>query len=330
MNKAFPLVSIVIPTYNQHEVFLRESIESAINQTYNNIEIVISDNHCTNGASEIIAEYAKSDQRIRIVKPSKFLSLSDNFIFAYGQIKGDFICPLSSDDILYPNLIKEQIAPFFSNPSIKFCFSIPKTFNDQVIHKQKSNKFKTGFYTSEDFLKLYLKKSNASFGGVIFKNSDFQKIGGFQKDIKISFDFDTFIKLALLNGGCFCINKPLSAIRYWFRDEINERMPLALQDLGLILRNLERTLLNSEVKCDIKLAQSARRKIFLHELYPIPYFIQFNKKPISTIESAIEIIKSNYNYGIFKFVLRNKKNPIGLIISIIYLSIMKIKIWSNR
>ena len=49
-----PLVSIVIPTYNQKEQFLRECIESASSQTYKNIEIVISDNHSTNNAKSII------------------------------------------------------------------------------------------------------------------------------------------------------------------------------------------------------------------------------------------------------------------------------------
>ena len=52
-----PLVSIIVPVYNQRPDFLRECIESVINQTYTNIEIIISDNHSTNETPEVLNTY---------------------------------------------------------------------------------------------------------------------------------------------------------------------------------------------------------------------------------------------------------------------------------
>ena len=63
MNKT-PLVSIILPTYNWKEKWIRESIESVLNQTYNNFEFIIINDASTNNVEEVIKEYGKKDKRI--------------------------------------------------------------------------------------------------------------------------------------------------------------------------------------------------------------------------------------------------------------------------
>ena len=75
-----PLVSIIIPVFNQNEAHLRDCIDSALGQSYNNIEIIISDNHSTNGASGIIAGY--HSDKIQKVRPPIFLDMTGSFAFA--------------------------------------------------------------------------------------------------------------------------------------------------------------------------------------------------------------------------------------------------------
>lgn len=321
-----PLVSIVIPTYNQHEIFLRECLESAINQTYKNIEILLSDNHSTNGTSSIIKKYQDNDNRIRIIKPPVFLSMVEHFIFAYNEANGEYICPVSSDDILYPNIVQELMQPYFEYPDLSFSYSRPAYFNKEVLKaKWTPGKLNTGFYERDKFLKSYLFYRDCSWGGLLVKTSNYHKIGGFSKDKLFTGDVDVIIKLTLLNGGIYSINKPLSAIRLWERDELYERLPYALAENAKIFDNVL-----SIAKADnnislIKLAKLAKRNNFAPEVYQLPYRLRFKKKLYEIALREVEIIKENYPNGFFNFIITHRKNVIGLAISVGFLAYSKFK-----
>jgi glycosyltransferase involved in cell wall biosynthesis len=323
-----PLVSIVIPTYNQQESFLREAIESAIGQTYKNIEVLISDNHCNNGSSEIMAEYALTDKRIRIIKPDRFLSLMDNFSFAYENARGEYICPLSSDDILYPEIVATLLVPYKTYPNLSFSYSMPFHFIDKLDkQKWKPRKFKTGFYDSSSYLRFYITKEHGMFwGGILIKKSNFFTIGGFSKEINFLADNDCLIKLILLGGGVYYINEPLSAIRSWEREEQTDRIPYGLMDCGKTYNYLENAVTLHKQALTSAEVRKKRKKIFLHEALPIPYLFFFKKRKLETINKTIDVIRYNYpNSRSFNFVLNNRNNFLGLLVSSVYLAIMKVK-----
>lgn len=325
-----PLVSIVIPIYNQHESFLRECIESAINQTYSNIEILISDNHSINGSSEIIASYAQTDRRIRIVKPQQFLSMMENFIFAYNNANGEYICPLSSDDILYPEIVEEHLKPFYTYPELSFSYSVPLYFSADI-NKGKwiPSKLNSGFYSSGTFLALYVKHRTryCTWGAILFKTTSYYKIGGFPKEFHFAADVDAIIKLILLNGGVYCINKPLCAIRQWEREEHNTRTPDVLRDIAKIYDTIESEGLTNKISLHPKIAKKAKKIFFLNQVLAIPYFLQCNRRTPEIIEKTIAVIKENYPNGIFNFAIANRKNKVGLVLSVVSLSFMRVKSW---
>jgi len=93
-----PLVSIVIPVYNQKIQYLQEALESALNQTYTTIEVIVSDNHSTNDVPAYLASV--EDDRLRVKKPEQFLPMAQNFQFAADQATGEFVVFLCSDDYL--------------------------------------------------------------------------------------------------------------------------------------------------------------------------------------------------------------------------------------
>ena len=106
-----PKVTVIILSYNQDE-YIADAIQSALNQTYDNLEIVISDNGSTDGSKEIIKDFAELDSRII------FLDYPENFKITVRQNKaaqistGDFISLLYGDDYYLPNKIEIQIAIF--------------------------------------------------------------------------------------------------------------------------------------------------------------------------------------------------------------------------
>lgn len=96
MNKS--LVSIAMTTYNG-EKYLKEQIDSILNQSYKNIELVICDDCSTDGTWSILQEYALKDKRIKIIQNSSNLGFIRNFEQAISLSTGDFIALSDQDDI---------------------------------------------------------------------------------------------------------------------------------------------------------------------------------------------------------------------------------------
>lgn len=93
-----PLVSIALCTYNGAR-FLRQQLESIINQSYKNLEIVIVDDCSSDNSAEIIAGYAGHDSRIRFFQNETNLGFNKNFEKAIRLTSGDFIAISDQDDI---------------------------------------------------------------------------------------------------------------------------------------------------------------------------------------------------------------------------------------
>ncbi len=102
------LVSVIIPVYNVAP-WLSECLDSVINQTYNNLEILLIDDGSTDGSSEICEEYAKRDERITVLHINhRGLSATRNA--GLDHATGDIIFFLDSDDVAYPHAIERVVA----------------------------------------------------------------------------------------------------------------------------------------------------------------------------------------------------------------------------
>jgi glycosyltransferase involved in cell wall biosynthesis len=102
------LVSVCIPTYNGLQ-YLKECIDSAIGQTYSNIEIVICDDCSTDGTWDLVNTYAAKDNRIKAFRNDKNLGLVGNWNKCIGLVKGEWIKFLFQDDYLDTDCIAEMV-----------------------------------------------------------------------------------------------------------------------------------------------------------------------------------------------------------------------------
>jgi len=106
-------VSIIIPVYNI-EQYIRKSVESAVNQTYSDIEIIIVNDGSTDSSLKIVKEYARIDSRIKIInKNNGGLSSARNA--GLDQLSGSFILFLDGDDYLDRNAVSILLKPFIDN-----------------------------------------------------------------------------------------------------------------------------------------------------------------------------------------------------------------------
>lgn len=108
--KHFPLVSICIPTYNGDK-YLTETLECAINQTYPNIEIIITDDCSTDNTTSICEFYAKQDRRIKFYQNKTNLGLKGNWCEAIDRTNkdSDWIKFLFQDDLMHTSTVEKMI-----------------------------------------------------------------------------------------------------------------------------------------------------------------------------------------------------------------------------
>ena len=109
MEKESLPVSIVLGTYNG-EKFLKEQLDSIINQTYTNMEIVVTDDASTDGTKNILDDYAKKDNRIKIYFNDKNIGLIKNFEKGVQQTHGAYIAFADQDDVWAVDKIEKLVS----------------------------------------------------------------------------------------------------------------------------------------------------------------------------------------------------------------------------
>ena len=113
-----PLVSVLMPVFNA-EKYLREAIESILNQTFADFEFLILNDGSTDGSKEIILSYA--DTRIRYVENESNLGLIETLNKGIALCKGKYIARMDSDDISLPDRLRRQYRFMEKYPNIGVC-----------------------------------------------------------------------------------------------------------------------------------------------------------------------------------------------------------------
>ncbi|MFC5864167.1 glycosyltransferase family 2 protein [Acidicapsa dinghuensis] len=120
-----PLVSILVNNYNYGR-FLSEAIDSALAQTYANIEVVVVDDGSTDNSAEVLATYG---DRIRLVAKENG-GQSSAFNAGFQVSRGPLICFLDSDDIFEPHKVARIVEIFAGDSEIGWCFDRARHFED--------------------------------------------------------------------------------------------------------------------------------------------------------------------------------------------------------
>jgi glycosyltransferase involved in cell wall biosynthesis len=112
-----PRVSIGMPVYNR-EKYVGAAIESNLNQTYDNFELIITDNASTDRSEEICRFYAAKDPRVKYYRNPQNLGAADNYRLAFELATGEFFRWHPSDDLASPNLLERAMHVLDTDPSV--------------------------------------------------------------------------------------------------------------------------------------------------------------------------------------------------------------------
>ena len=102
-----PKISVIMAVYNE-EKYIREAIESILNQTFKDFEFIIVDDGSTDRTLEILKKYAKKDSRIKILRNEKNLGLTKSLNKALKVAKGEYIARIDAGDLCDPKRLEKQ------------------------------------------------------------------------------------------------------------------------------------------------------------------------------------------------------------------------------
>ena len=221
-----PKISIVIPCYNNAQ-YLKRCLDSAINQTYQDIEIICIDDKSTDNSLEILHQYTEKDPRIKVLALSKNLGVSNARNVALNILTGDYVCFLDSDDYLEPTFcitLYECLLRFSADIAcgghIKVN-SLNKRISPWVPKKDVSFSPISDIYSftkhrnvTQKLFKTYLiKKYNLSFNKDLTYMEDAVFLMTYLKHSKIISGTDKVLYNVQINFNSICRNKNLKQRR---------------------------------------------------------------------------------------------------------------------
>lgn len=237
-----PQISIVIPVFNQKETYFRRCIESVLNQPNADIEIIVSDNHSTNGCMNLLNEI--SDSRIRVIRPPCHLQLIQHFAFAGFQARGKLLSFLPSDDWLEPEWIQvmSRVMEKYPEASFAFCDLRKHEVESGQVSRYRGELYPSRYFSNIEAIRIFGKficrDTSAYMTGALIRREAYFKAGGFH-DAGVRYAGDACMGLGLLKyGGVAYENQALANYLVWTTKQGKsdaQWSAMACQDIAKVL-----------------------------------------------------------------------------------------------
>lgn len=297
------MVSVILPSYN-HAPFLKERIDSILNQTFEDFELIILDDKSPDNSQEIIETYRGNPKISHIIfneenSGSTFKQWSKGIELA----EGDYIWIAESDDIALPDFLKILYNNIIKNDAvISYCqsYKIDKNGNITGDWSDYTQPYAAELFANDfamngiEFLKKYflIKNFMPNASAVLFKKSTFMSIGGIQTNVGYITDWLCWQKL-LTKGKVVFTSQKLN----YYRNHENSVVALLWSD--------SKKLIHKKPHIDLRIAFGAylksnninktlykkNKKFLLRNIMEEAHFLLCNKKFASSFKYGFMILK---------------------------------------
>ena len=184
-----PKVSVIMGVYNGSKR-IQTAIESILNQTFMDFELIICDDGSIDNSVEIIKKFANKDQRIKLIKNKKNLGLASTLNNCLELAKGEYIARMDDDDISHPDRFKKQVSFLDSHPEYALVGSSRNMYDDNGIwgiNIIEGERTKFDIYMGRTFV----------HPSVMIRKSAILDVGGYttSSETERTEDFDLWCKL---------------------------------------------------------------------------------------------------------------------------------------
>jgi len=197
------LISIITASYN-YEDYIKETIESVINQTYTNWEMIIVDDGSKDNSVEVIKSYCEKDSRIKLFQHEGGINkgLEETVKLGISKAQSEWISFLESDDTIVPDYLEKKIKVMNEHPEVKFIFNDVNLFGSESRIKYYDYHFGVvkKFLAENSYPKnifRFFRKENlvATFSVVTLKKELFDNVD-FNSPIKAYLDYYLWLQIA--------------------------------------------------------------------------------------------------------------------------------------
>ncbi len=201
------LVSVIVPCYNQAG-FLKECLESVLNQTYTAWECIVMDDGSVDVSAAIASLFCKADSRFSYYyQQNQGAATARNE--AIRRSKGQFILPLDGDDKIGPDYLLEAVGVLKSVPSVKIVYCKAMLFG------ATNAAWKLPAYSMQNML-----KQNVVFCTALYRRADYALTGGYNSNMKHGLEDWDFWLTMLEHGGEV---RRLAGVHFFYRLRKNSR-----------------------------------------------------------------------------------------------------------
>ena len=185
------LVSVVIPCYNQAH-FLGEAIESALSQTYTDLEVVIVDDGSQDDTARVASAYAREDSKVRLVRQEN-RGLAGARNRGLAESRGEYVVFLDSDDLLLEEALEVGVRELESHPRCAFVSGhyrpISAEGDTYAIPRQHR-------VDGDHYLALLRDNYISMPASVMYRRWVFEEVGGFDGSVDAAADWDLYLRVA--------------------------------------------------------------------------------------------------------------------------------------
>lgn len=201
-----PEVSVIMPCFNA-ENYIAESIESILQQSFTDFELILINDGSTDKTLDIIKHYASSDARIVVIEKENS-GQTDSMNVGIYKSRGQLIARLDSDDVALPDRLKEQVAYMRKSPDVVLLGACAFEI-DMYGAIIKADDYPSN---SALFKNLIKRKRFFAHSSAMFRSNIVKQLRGYNPRIKHSQDYDLWLRLSE-RGKIACLNKRLVKTR---------------------------------------------------------------------------------------------------------------------
>ena len=239
----YPKISVIIPSYNSGK-FLNEAIESVVNQTYKNLEIIIVNDGSIDDTEKIAKEWQEKDKRVRYLKYQSNRGLPAARNTGIKNSQGDYLAFLDADDIWLPSKLETQLEKIKETKS-DLIFSNWYIWSAKSNHKSLAitKKIFLGSLNQSRLLCLFIRRNLGNPSTALLKKEKLFEVGFFDEELFSSEDYDLWLRFILKGGKISFINQPLIYYRKHSEQMTTNDYKMRLSRLMVFKKVLHRKLI---------------------------------------------------------------------------------------
>ena len=281
-----PKVSIVLPTYNG-EKYIKESIESIINQTFQDWELIIVDDCSVDNTPLIIRQYVEKDKRIKCIRNEKNQKLPNSLNIGFSHASGEYLTWTSDDNFYAENAISIMVDELSNNPAISMVYT-------GMIYVNESNFVLKNISVMNIENLPYVNVIGACF---LYKSSVRDIVGDYATDMVLVEDYDYWLRIYEKIGNI----KMIDCTPYYYRrhsDSLTDKRVVEIKQQLLKLKKKHR----NELLMKLKNSPKNLCKFYYDSIesgYSSPQFISEIQELMPLLKREILDYENNTKYVIF-------------------------------